>query len=739
VILPAGLLTIGDSCFYQCLQLNNLILPDGLTGIGESAFQSCFKLTSITLPDSLTSLGNSAFSACTGLTSVTLSANLATIGSSAFIVCSNLTSVTIPASVTSIGNSAFQYCNKLERADFLGNAPTMGTGVFSFTANTFTVYYSYYSNQTGFTQPTWSGYNVANLNEFTYTTNAGEVTITGYPDTAVGTLTIPDTLDGLPVVEIGDQAFQNCAGLTGITLPSGVTRIGSQAFQNCSKVTTLDIPAAVTSLGSQAFQGCAALTGAALPSGLTHIPLGLLQDCGALASVTIPVSVTSIGEFAFKGCSALTAITLPANLTSIGDSAFQNCSGLTTLSIPSKVTSIGNYAFAFCSGLETIAIPSGVTVIRDHTFYYCDSLSKVTLPNSITAIGAQAFFACGNLTSVVIPASVTDIGDEAFGSCTSLGRADFLGNAPSMGTDVFTDTAAGFTANHTKNATGFDVAPWTDYNVAVNNLPVANARTATTVKNTAVPIAITGKDPDGNPLTYTIATLPTKGTLTGTPPKLTYTPNTNYTGTDSFTFTVSDGKVASAAAKVSITIGSAPPLPWDTDEIGTGKLAGSTIFKSAIFTQAGAGAFGTTSDKLRFTHQTLSGDGEIIARISALEKTGTASRVGVMMRDSLATNAPHVFIGLTDNGDYRFVNRTTKGAKNETSNSGSADLPDGWVKLVREGNDISAYKSTNGTKWTLVETVVVKLAKNCYVGLVVASGNDTKLNTSQFSNVKVKP
>ena len=439
-----------------------------------------------------------------------------------------------------------------------------------------------------------------------------------------------------------------------------------------------------------------------------------------------------------EGCGALASITIPAGVTSIGDSAFQNCEGLTSIKIPSGVTSIGSYTFAYCSGLTGVTIPSGVIAIGANAFFGCDGLTSVTLPSSVSSIGSQAFFNCSSLTSVVIPANLISIGDEAFASCTSLSRVDFLGNAPTVGTDVFTDAAVGFTVNHIKKATGFDVSPWTDFIVGVNNLPVANARTASTVKNTAVSVVITGKDPDGNALTYAIVTPPVKGKLTGTAPKLTYKPNADVIGSDNFTFTVSDGKVTSTPATVTITIGSAPPLPWDSEEIGTGKLAGSTIYKSGIFTQAGSGALGTTTDKFRFTYQTISGDGEIVARISALENTGNSSRVGVMIRDSLATNAPHVFVGLTGSGSYRLVQRLTKGGKNATSNSDTGNVPNAWVRLVRKGNEITSYKSANGTKWTLIDTTDTTLAKNCYVGLAVACGSDTKLNSSQFSNVKVK-
>src|SRR5690606_6925593 len=57
-----------------------------------------------------------------------------------------------------------------------------------------------------------------------------------------------------------------------------------------------------------------------------------------------------------------------------------------------------------------------------------------------------------------------------------------------------------------------------------------------------------------DPLTYAIASGPANGALSGTAPNLTYTPNANFNGADSFSFTVNDGTVNSAAATVSITV-----------------------------------------------------------------------------------------------------------------------------------------------------------------------------------------
>ena len=88
----------------------------------------------------------------------------------------------------------------------------------------------------------------------------------------------------------------------------------------------------------------------------------------------------------------------------------------------------------------------------------------------------------------------------------------------------------------------------------INDPPVANDQAVSTAEDTPVAITLTGSDADGDPLTYTIATPPANGSLSGTAPNLTYTPNADFSGADSFTFTVNDGAVDSGVATVSISI-----------------------------------------------------------------------------------------------------------------------------------------------------------------------------------------
>ena len=94
-----------------------------------------------------------------------------------------------------------------------------------------------------------------------------------------------------------------------------------------------------------------------------------------------------------------------------------------------------------------------------------------------------------------------------------------------------------------------------------NRAPVADAQSVTTAEDTAAPITLTGSDPDGDSLAYEVVDAPAHGTLTGTAPALTYTPDADYDGPDSFTFTVSDGSLTSAPATVSITVTPVPDAP----------------------------------------------------------------------------------------------------------------------------------------------------------------------------------
>ena len=86
--------------------------------------------------------------------------------------------------------------------------------------------------------------------------------------------------------------------------------------------------------------------------------------------------------------------------------------------------------------------------------------------------------------------------------------------------------------------------------VVANNPPVAYGQTVDTTQNTSVAITLIAADPDGDPLTYTIASAPANGIVSGTGPDITYTPNADFTGADTFTYEVKDSAGSTATATV---------------------------------------------------------------------------------------------------------------------------------------------------------------------------------------------
>lgn len=232
-------------------------------------------------------------------------------------------------------------------------------------------------------------------------------------------------------------------------------------------------------------------------------------------------------------------------------------------------------------------------------------------------------------------------------------------NANYNGPDSFTFKANDGTADSELATVSITVT-------AVNDGPVAAAQSVAVSHNTATAITLAGSDVDGNALTYTVVMSPANGSLTGTAPDLTYTPNSGYSGSDSFTFKVNDGTVDSAEATVALSVAAAADASFANVSV---LLKADGLDNSTSFVDSSANNFAIS----RFGNTKIS---------TAQSKFGGSSAL---------------FDGT---GDYLTV------AANNAFNLGTGDFTiESWVYLTAES---TSYQIVASIAWSTAKTVQIR-------------------------------
>ena len=182
------------------------------------------------------------------------------------------------------------------------------------------------------------------------------------------------------------------------------------------------------------------------------------------------------------------------------------------------------------------------------------------------------------------------------------------------------------------------------------------------------------------------------------------------------------------------------PAGWIDNDLGKPTVAGSTVYagvagNSFIVTGEGAG-IGGSADSCHLACRKVTGDFTITARLT--ENSGTVSKSGLMMRESLDAGAAAVSMTLGDLGG-RFARMGTR-----SEAAGRMSFVDGdqytwipvWFRLERTGNTFTASQSSDGSTWFKVGTSTVPMAATYLVGLAATSGSTTgALAKARFENV----
>ena len=276
-------------------------------------------------------------------------------------------------------------------------------------------------------------------------------------------IVIPATIDGHPVIAIGDGGLG--MGVWGdVVLPEGLTSIGEYAFNMCTEAFAITIPASVTFIGETAFMICPATLRVTEGSYAAQYA----EDNGIPYTYDTEYTVFTSGDWLYALTGGMATIygfeheydydddwniiddpidlVFPEQLDGYPVAPVKSlplryfsADYLNSITIPASVTEMAGNPFARmgdnpvsgCIVAEFIVSPDnpiyeavdGVLFEKQHNMLVAWPRSRegdYAVPEGTAAIGDEAFYLCGGLTGVTIPDSVTHIGDRAFYYCKGL-------------------------------------------------------------------------------------------------------------------------------------------------------------------------------------------------------------------------------------------------------------------------------------------------------------------------------
>jgi hypothetical protein len=161
------------------------------------------------------------------------------------------------------------------------------------------------------------------------------------------------------------------------------------------------------------------------------------------------------------------------------------------------------------------------------------------------------------------------------------------------------------------------------------------------------------------------------------------------------------------------------------------------VESSGTFTLAGGGAdVWGTADAFRYAYLPITGDATIVARVATIAGTQPWTKVGVMIRESLAPGSPHAFMLVSAGKGIAFQRRPSAGALSVHTAAAPGTAPR-WVRLTRTGAVIAAAWSADGVTWTTTASQTIPMASAVLAGIAVSSHDPAQLATATFDDVRI--
>ena len=239
---------------------------------------------------------------------------------------------------------------------------------------------------------------------------------------------------------ISNWAFENCSGITSISMPQSIMEIGESAFSGCSQLTNLSFPDSIKYLEIGVCYGCEKLRNLYLPSVIQGIGRSAFNGCSSLEEFVIPDSVKEIDRMAFKNCSSLQKIYWGKSVEKVGDDLFTGCRILREVYISDiskwcktnftselanplyKQGIVGGGTKLFLNGelVETLFVPNDIDIVSKYTFYGYTWLKSIRFPETNMKVENNAFSECRQLNSVYFGESTIQLGNQVFDHCEDI-------------------------------------------------------------------------------------------------------------------------------------------------------------------------------------------------------------------------------------------------------------------------------------------------------------------------------
>jgi hypothetical protein len=143
-------------------------------------------------------------------------------------------------------------------------------------------------------------------------------------------------------------------------------------------------------------------------------------------------------------------------------------------------------------------------------------------------------------------------------------------------------------------------------------------------------------------------------------------------------------------------------------------------------------------DRFRLAYQQAEGDVALLALVVSHDSSEAWSKAGLMIRESLEADSPHVHVLLSASSDAaaRFEHRRGTGATT-TGSDGTVSAAPRWLKIRRHGARFAGYESPDGEMWSLIGTQVIAMADTVYVGLSLAGADGSTESSAVFDQWEI--